>query len=78
VADIDEGWVWTRFLDQNRFDSYQISTLAKLGRLDEAQEIAGGFLARLDHPDRKKAAIIFEEMATAHLSRGAVNEASKR
>lgn len=77
LADTDDDRVWTRFLDQNRFDSYQISTLAKLGRLDEAQEIAGGLLARLDHPDRKKAAIIFEEMATAHLARGAVNEASK-
>ncbi|MGA9509752.1 MAG: hypothetical protein WBV55_14145, partial [Candidatus Sulfotelmatobacter sp.] len=32
---------------------------------------------RLSHPDRKKAAIIFEDMATAYLARGAVNEASK-
>jgi tetratricopeptide (TPR) repeat protein len=77
LADTDDDRVWTRFLDQNRFDSYQISTLAKLGRLDEAQEIAAALLARLDHPDRKKAAIIFEEMATAHLARGAVSEASK-
>lgn len=34
-------------------------------------------LARLTQPDRKKAAIIFEDMATAHLARGAVHEASK-
>jgi hypothetical protein len=77
VTDTDDDRVWTRFLDQNRFDSYRISTLAKVGRLDEAQEVAGNLLARLDHPDRKKAAIIFEDMATAHLARGAVNEASK-
>jgi hypothetical protein len=54
LADTDDDRVWTRFLDQNRFDSYQISTLAKLGRLDEAQEIADALLARLDHPDRKR------------------------
>ena len=77
VADTDDDRVWTRFLDQNRFDSYRISTLAKIGRLDEAQEVASTLLARLDHPDRKKAAIIFEDMATAYLARGAVNEASK-
>ena len=31
----------------------------------------------MSQPDRKKAAIIFEDMATAHLARGALNEASK-
>ena len=77
VADTDDDRVWTRFLDQDRFDSYRLSTLAKTGRPDEAQEVASTLLARLDHPDRKKAAIIFEDIATAHLSHGAVNEASK-
>jgi transcriptional regulator with XRE-family HTH domain len=77
VADTDDDRVWTRFLDQNRFDSYRISTLAKIGRLEEAQEIAAAILARLDQPDRKKAAIIFEDMATAHLARGSLNEASR-
>jgi transcriptional regulator with XRE-family HTH domain len=77
IADTEDDRVWTRFLDQNRFDSYRLSTLAKVGRLDEAQEVASTLLARLEHPDRKKAAIIFEDMATAHLSHGAVNEASK-
>jgi tetratricopeptide (TPR) repeat protein len=77
VADTDDDRVWTRFLDQSRFDSYRLSTLAKTGRLDEAQEVASKLLARLDHPDRKKAAIIFEDMAAACLARGAVNEASK-
>jgi transcriptional regulator with XRE-family HTH domain len=77
VADTDDDRVWTRFLDQNRFDSYRISTLAKIGRLGEAQEVAAAILARLDQPDRKKAAIIFEDMATAHLARGSLIEAAK-
>lgn len=77
VADTEEDRVWTRFLDQNRFDSYRIATLAKLGRLDEAQEVAATVLARLSQPDRKKAAIIFEDIATAHIARGALTEASK-
>jgi transcriptional regulator with XRE-family HTH domain len=77
VTDTDEDRVWTRFLDQNRFESYRIATLAKLGRLEEAQEVAAAVLARLSQPDRKKATIIFEDMATAHLARGAVNKASK-
>ena len=77
VADTDDDRVWTRFLDQNRFDSYRISTLAKMGRLEEAQEVAIAILARLDQPDRKKAAIIFEDMASAYLARGSVIDASK-
>ena len=77
VADTEDDRVWTGFLDQNRFDSYRISTLAKVGRLEEAQEVASTLLARLTQPDRKKAAIIFEDMATAHLARGAVNETAK-
>jgi transcriptional regulator with XRE-family HTH domain len=76
VADPDDDRVWTRFLDQNRFDSYRVSTLAKIGRLEEAQEVAAAILARLDQPDRKKAVIIFEDMATAYLARGSLNEAS--
>jgi transcriptional regulator with XRE-family HTH domain len=77
VADPDEDRVWTRFLDQNRFDSYRIATYSKVGKLDEAQEIASTVLARLAQPDRKKAAIILEDIATAHLMRGSVNEASR-
>ena len=77
VADTEDNRVWTGFLDQNRFDSYRISTLAKVGRLEEAQEVASTLLARLTQPDKKKAAIIFEDMATAHLARGAVNETAK-
>jgi transcriptional regulator with XRE-family HTH domain len=77
LADPDEDRVWTRFLDQNRFDSYRIATYAKAGKLDEAQEVAASVLARLTQPDKKKEAIIFEDIASAHLARGAVNEASR-
>jgi transcriptional regulator with XRE-family HTH domain len=77
ISDPDEDRVWTRFLDKDRFDSYRIATYAKVGRLDEAQEIAAAVLGRLTQPDRKKAVIIFEDIAVAHLARGAVNEASR-
>ena len=77
VADPDEDRVWTRFMDQNRFDSYHISTLSSLSKLDEAQELAQAVLARLDQPDRKKAVIILEDIAEAHLARGSVNDAGK-
>ena len=77
IADPDEDRVWTRFMDQNRFDSYRIATYAKVGKLDEAQEIAADVLSRLEQPDRKKAAIILEDIAVAHLSRGSVNDAAK-
>jgi len=77
IADPEEDRVWTRFLDQNRFDSYRIATYSKVGKLDEAQEVATAVMARLTQPDRKKAVIIFEDIATAHLARGSVNEASQ-
>jgi tetratricopeptide (TPR) repeat protein len=77
VTDTDDDRVWTGFLDQNRFDSYRISTLSKIGRLEQAHEVAVTLLSRLSNPDRKKAAIIFEDMATAYLARGAAIEASK-
>ena len=62
-ADPDEDRAWTRFLDQDRFDSYRIATYSKIGKLDEAQEIAAAVLARLTQPDKKKAVIIFEDIA---------------
>jgi transcriptional regulator with XRE-family HTH domain len=77
IADPDEDRVWTCFLDQNRFDSYQIATYSKIGRLDEAQDIAAAVLSRLTQPDRKKAVIIFEDIAAAYVARGSVNEASR-
>jgi hypothetical protein len=77
IADPDEDRVWTRFLDQNRFDSYRIATYSKIGKLEEAQEAAAAVLARLTQPDKKKAVIIFEDIAAAFLARGSVNEASR-
>jgi tetratricopeptide (TPR) repeat protein len=77
IADPEEDRVWTRFMDQNRFDSYHIATYASIGKLDEAQEIANRVLERLAQPDRKKAAIILEGIAAAHLSQGSVNEACR-
>jgi transcriptional regulator with XRE-family HTH domain len=77
LADTDEDRVWTHFMDQNRFDSYHISTLANIRRLDEAQELAARVLVRLEQPDRKKAVIILEDIATAHLTKGSIIEASK-
>ena len=77
IADPEEDRVWTRFLDQNRFDSYRIATYAKIGKLNEAQEIASAVLGRLAQPDRKKAAIILEDIAVAHLTRGAVADAAR-
>ena len=77
ISDPDEDRVWTRFLDQNRFDSYRIATYSKIGKVDEAQETAAAVLARLTQPDRKKAVIIFEDIAASQLSRGSVNEASQ-
>jgi transcriptional regulator with XRE-family HTH domain len=77
IADPDEDRVWTRFLDQNRFDSYRIATYSKVGKMDEAQETATAVLARLTQPDRKKAVIIFDDIALAHLALGSVNEAAR-
>jgi tetratricopeptide (TPR) repeat protein len=77
IADPEEDRVWTRFLDQNRFDSYRIATYAKIGKLEEAQESAQSILSRLTQPDHKKAVIILEDIAVAHVSQGSVNEACR-
>jgi hypothetical protein len=77
LTDPEEDRVWTRFLDENRFASYQIATYANLGKLDEAQAIAEVVLGRLDQPDRKKAVIVLEDIASAHLRRGSANEAAR-
>lgn len=76
VADPEDDRVWTRFLDQNRFDSCRIATYAKVGKLDEAREAAQSILDRLDQPDKKTAVIILEDIAAANLARGAVNDAA--
>jgi transcriptional regulator with XRE-family HTH domain len=79
VADPEEDRVWARFLDQNRFDSYHIAIYSRIGRMDEAQEVAASVIARLGPQDqnRKKAVIIFDDIARAQLARGAISEAAK-
>jgi hypothetical protein len=77
VSDADEDRVWTGFLDQDRFDSFRIATYLKVGKLDDAQQIAENMLAHLSEPDGKRAAVVRENIATAHLARGSVNEASR-
>ena len=48
-----------------------------MGNLDDTQELAAAVFARLDEPDRKKAVIVLEDIAEAHLTRGSVNDAVK-
>ena len=62
ICDPDEDRAWTRFLDQNRFDSYRIATYSKIGRLDEAQEIAATVLGRLMHSSESAAAATAESL----------------
>ncbi len=47
IADPDEDRVWARFLNQDRFDTFCIATYLRVGKLDEAEEIAANLLARL-------------------------------
>lgn len=54
IVDPDEDRVWTRFLDENRFDSYRIATYSRIGKLDQAQEVAAAVLSRLTQPDREE------------------------
>jgi hypothetical protein len=73
ICDPDEDRVWTRFLDQNRFESFRIATYAKLGKLDEAQRIAEALISKLSPSDGKKAVVILSDIATEHLARGSIN-----
>jgi hypothetical protein len=77
IADPDEDRVWTGFLNQDRFDTLRISTYLRIGKLDEAQEVAASLLARLTPEEGKRAAVIRENIASAHLARGSVAEASR-
>lgn len=78
IADPEEDRVWTRFLDQSRFDSYQIATYSRIGKMDEAQALAESVIARMGQPDqaRKRVVIIFEDIARAHIALGAMSEAA--
>lgn len=77
IADPEEDRVWTRFMDQNRFDSFQISTLAGIGKLDDAQKVARTVISRISQSDRKKAVIILGDIASASLAQGAVSDAAR-
>jgi len=78
IADPEEDRVWTRFLDRSRFDSYQIATYSRIGRMDEAQSIAESVIASMSQQDqaRKRVVIIFEDIARAHIALGAMSEAA--
>lgn len=77
VADPQEDRVWTRFMDENRFDSFRISVYSKTGKLDEAEETARSVIAGLPELDKKRAAIILGDIATAHLIHGSIGEAAR-
>ncbi|MEV4164251.1 helix-turn-helix domain-containing protein [Nonomuraea dietziae] len=77
IADPDEDRVWTRFLDKDRFDSFHIATFSKIGKLDEAEQLAREVIARLPEVDRKRAGIILGDIATAHIVQGSITEAAK-
>jgi hypothetical protein len=77
VADPDEDRPWARFLNQDRFDTFRITTCLKTGKFDEAQQAADALLARLSPEEGKRAAVIRENIAAAHLARGAAAEAAK-
>jgi transcriptional regulator with XRE-family HTH domain len=77
LADPEEDRIWTWFLNQDRFDTFHIATDLKIGRIDEAEQLAGNLLVRLGPEEGKRAAVLRENIATAHLARKSVNEASR-
>lgn len=77
VADPDEDRPWAKFLNRDRFDTFRITTCLKTGKFDEAQEAADALLARLSPEEGKRAAVIRENIAAAHLARGSAAEAAK-
>ena len=68
---------WSRFLNRDRFDTFRVATYLKVGKFDEAQQLADGLLARLSPAEGKRAAVIRENIAAAHLARGSVTEAAR-
>lgn len=77
IADPDEDRSWSRFLNRDRFDTFRVATYLKVGKFDEAQQLADGLLARLSPAEGKRAAVIRENIAGAHLARGSVTEAAR-
>jgi transcriptional regulator with XRE-family HTH domain len=77
IADPDEDRPWTKFLNQDRFDTFRITTYLKTGKFDEAQQTADAMLARLSPEEGKRAAVIREIIAAANLARGSAAEAAQ-
>jgi len=77
IADPDEDRAWARFLDRDRFDTFRVATYLKVGKFDEAQQVAADLLARLSPAEGKRAAVIREIIAAAHLVRGSAGEAAR-
>jgi transcriptional regulator with XRE-family HTH domain len=77
IADPDEDRAWSRFLNRDRFETFRIATYLKVGKFDEAQQVADGLLARLGPAEGKLAAVIRENIAAAHLARGSVTAAAQ-
>lgn len=77
IADPDEDRPWTGFLNQDRFDTFRITTYLKTGKFDEAQQLADTMLAALSPEEGKRAAVIREIIAAAHLARGSVTDAAQ-
>ena len=77
IADPDEDRPWSRFLNRDRFDTFRVATYLKVGKFDEAQQVAADLLARLSPAEGKRAAVIRENIAAAHLARGSVIEAAQ-
>jgi transcriptional regulator with XRE-family HTH domain len=77
IADPDEDRPWAKFLNQDRFDTFRIATYLKTGKFDEAQQAADAMLARLSPEEGKRAAVIREIIAAAHLARGSHTEAAQ-
>ena len=77
IADPDEDRPWSRFLNRDRFDTFRIATYLKVGRFDEAQQVAADLLTRLSPAEGKREAVIRENIAAAHLARGQVTEAAR-
>ena len=77
IADPDEDRPWARFLNRDRFDTFRVATYLKVGKFDEAQQVAADLLARLSPAEGKRAAVIREIIAAAHLARGSAGEAAR-
>ena len=77
IADPDEDRPWSRFLNRDRFDTFRVATYLKVGKFDEAQHVAADLLARLSPAEGKRAAVIRENIAAAHLARGSASEAAR-